>query len=850
MSAWTRPTKALTKAVRAARFEVHARYRLRPVEPGAVLYEAFAGSGALCNPEAIFRELLASPDQQHLRHIWVLDRTGDHSLIRDEFRRDRRVRFVTRDSPGYWQAVATSGYLVNNATFPPQFSKRPGQTYLNTWHGTPLKAMGYDMPGGAREAGNTLRNFVQSDFLLSQNQFMTDSMYRSAYKLDGLYRGRVIQEGYPRVDRQELDDRERASSVALLTSRGLDVEGRRIVLYAPTWRGDTFNDPSDDIDALVSTVADLQERVGPEFAVLLRTHQILERYVGGRPDLARILVPTSMPTNVALGLSDTLVTDFSSIFFDFLATGRRIAFYAPDRSGYDSSRGTAFPADELPGPVCDTVDELARAVVADASDPWLRGPVRDAWQRRFTSAGKGESTRRVVDIVFRGKTDGYDVRSIAETNRTSILVHVGNLASNGITSSALNLLKALPADRFDVSIAYTRTRSRQQIANTPAVPSTVRHFLRDGGMNGTKWHHLRRRNAYRRGDTQAHLADPIQHRLWDDEWTRCFGDVRFDRIVDFSGYSPLWAQLLLHSPETPRAMWMHNDLAAEVHRVVNGRKPLERSLPAIFGTFRHYDSLATVSKLLAGINERSLPKGTLAGKHIHAVPNLVDGDRVKRLRGHAPFADEEPRVDSEGNDLGDPDWLAPFVADDGARWFVTVGRYTREKNHERLLDAFAIVHGAHPETRLLIIGHGPLRRTLEERITELGLDGAAFITGALRNPFAEMSRASCFVLSSDYEGQPMVILEAAVLGLPVVSTDFASVADALPDPTIRVVAQEPAALAAGMIAFLDGEVPPSRLDVDAYNQHALALFLTAVGLPADGGEPPTGRVHTAPAVTI
>lgn len=186
----------MKRARTALRFEQIARARRLPVEADTVLYESFAGSGVLDNPEAIFREILASPDLAHLRHVWALDKSSAHDAVRREFQSDRRVRFVERESADYWKALSTSGTLVNNATFPVQFGKRPGQVYLNTWHGTPLKAMGYDMPDGARESANTIRNFVQADYLLAQNAFMAEQMYGRAYKLDGVFRGTVIREGY------------------------------------------------------------------------------------------------------------------------------------------------------------------------------------------------------------------------------------------------------------------------------------------------------------------------------------------------------------------------------------------------------------------------------------------------------------------------------------------------------------------------------------------------------------------------------------------------------------------------------------------------------------------------------
>ncbi|GMA94677.1 hypothetical protein GCM10025881_15010 [Pseudolysinimonas kribbensis] len=180
-----RTRKLITRLVRAWEAEVRARAFRQPLWNDTVLYESFAGNGALDNPEAIFRALLAAPDQAHLRHIWVL--TRGHQEFRAEFRDDPRVRIVRHRSSGYFRAIARSRVLINNATFPHEFDKRPGQLYVNTWHGTPLKHMGYDMPDGALQSGNVLRNFLAADVLLAQSPWMTQQMYLDAYKLRGIY---------------------------------------------------------------------------------------------------------------------------------------------------------------------------------------------------------------------------------------------------------------------------------------------------------------------------------------------------------------------------------------------------------------------------------------------------------------------------------------------------------------------------------------------------------------------------------------------------------------------------------------------------------------------------------------
>jgi CDP-glycerol glycerophosphotransferase len=165
----------------------------------------------------------------------------------------------------------------------------------------------------------------------------------------------------------------------------------------------------------------------------------------------------------------------------------------------------------------------------------------------------------------------------------------------------------------------------------------------------------------------------------------------------------------------------------------------------------------------------------------------------------------------------------------GVRTFVTAGRLSAEKNHARMVRAFAKVHEEDPNTRLVILGNGPLRERLTNLVDELGLTSAVTLAGHQPNPYVILAHSDCFVLSSDYEGQPMVLLEAMVLGLPVVTTEFGSVRGALPEGYGRIVALNVGALAEGMRAFLRGEVTTRPFDAAVYNREATEEFYRAIG---------------------
>ncbi len=839
----------------------YARWRQQPLVENTVLYESFFGNGMLDHPEAIFRHLRQRPEFAHLQHIWVLDRLADHPEVTAEFEDDDRVRFVELESGGYLQALATSKYLVNNSTFPQLFAKRPGQVYLNTWHGVPLKQMGFDLPDGGIVSRNIVRNFLNADYLLSANPFMTRTMYRDAYRLQGIYHGAVIEEGQPRVDRQLQAQGDPASVLRRLEEHGAHVDGRRIVLFAPTWRGDTFQDPQANAAQLVSAVRKLHDALGTdEYVVLLKVHQAVYRAVRDRVGDADFLVSNEIPTNLVLAVTDLLVTDYSSVFFDFLVSGRPLVHFVPDLDEYVDGRGLYLAPADLPGPTCGTIPELIELVQKGLRES-VPVPRTQQAAEVYCPKDDGAATERVVDIVFRGADESaYTVHRDFGTEKQRLLIYLGGMKSMGITTSALNLLRNLDYDRFDVTAYWVHGRGPDRLKNARLVDPRVRVIPRAAVLNGSP----RRVRAEQRRMLATGLEESLsaQHRaFWTDEWRRMFGGATFDHLVDFSGYGCFAPFLFSVADAKSKSIWLHNDMMADMQRETIGEKHLEQRLMAVFSTYRHFDHLVSVSPTLNTVNREKLaayaPPELFTFAH-----NTIDGDRVLRMgsmtreRAVAKAAGQPLPVGEPGKGVFDTTNVASAVASllehfdseevlrevrsrhrlsrgadvgPGTITFVTVGRLSPEKNHDRLIRAFAQVHEEHPEIRLVIIGGGKLEGELTSLLTSLGLEPYVTLAGQVDNPFALMAAADCFVLSSDYEGQPMVILEARTLGLPVVTTAFASVGDSVPEDAGLVVPQTVTGVAHGLRRFLAGKVPAKALDGEDYNRRAVEEFVAAIG---------------------
>ncbi len=820
---------AMTRRLRqAAKTEVYAFWRRRALRPTMVLYESFAGNGMLCNPEAIFRALLADPEFGDVTHVWVLASRRENPAVAREFARSRSVRFVRPGTFGYFRALATAGFLVNNATFPTEFGKRSGQVYLNTWHGTPLKRMGFDIGDPATRVANVIRNLLSADYLLSASPFMTEHMYENAHRLGNIYRGRIIEEGYPRIDRQFMAEPAAAAVRAGLEAGGLALRGRRIILYAPTWKGTSFSRPEDDISELVSRIEELESLIDTtKYVVLLKTHQVVHRFAADIPGLRDRVVPNEIPSNVILGVTDVLVTDYSSIFFDFLATGRPIFFLAPDLADYSGYRGLYIEPEHWPGPVVPSVGELAGAI-----NEFDHGGVDDrvaanyrAMQARFVAREDGNATQRILDIVFRGKPEGYAVAPLPGDGRQRILIAAGSMRPGAITAELVALLDVIDHSRFDVSVIFPPLRSRPVLDQQRLLDPRVRQFARVGGMNGSKLAlaRLRSTRAAAAGSRTRRGTSPVRNELWRDElwrdeWDRCFGGAAFDFALDFVGTSPFWASLMLQSPGSERSIWLRDDQAATPSPETDTPGRRGTDIAGIRSLYDAYDRLVSPS-LSRHPSFRAV-----------AVAEPVIGGESILARADLP-------VQRNDGDPALPDWLGldgSREASGATRIFVSLGRLTAENDPLRLVRAFELVNAAVPTSRLLVVGDGPLASILAAEVAALGLTGVVALVGYRSNPFPLLRRADCFVFVSGSARNPRVIGEARVLGLPVVRVIGPEVGIAPRSGTLEVAADDQA-IAEGMLEFLAGRVGPSSIDWIAHDDHATETFYRAIGaIPAIG----------------
>lgn len=772
------------------------------VEPLAstdiVLYESHQGSALCCSVFSIFQYLLTDLKPQNYTHVWVV---CESTSVPHFFQNHNPVIFVVYLSSEYWRYLNSSKYIICNAALPENFIRKPGQLYLNTWHGTPIKRLGADAASGLLEHQNGSRNFLQATHLISPNAYTTQAL-ASAYGIRGIFGGLIAETGYPRVD--VTLSASAAQKHALRRSLGLS-DDARVVLYAPTWRGTLGQVHGPDVSCLRSDLNVLSRCC--DGALLFRAHHMVESLVPASIDGVRI-VPQSLDTNELLSIVDVLITDYSSITFDFLATGRPIVHYLYDLDAYAAAQGLYLEPAELPGAVClDLGAVVAQLRALLSGEPFVPDHAYLSAQVRFCPHDDGQATQRVVDFFFHD--DRSHLVSLA-TERKRVLFFAGQLVTNGVTTSFLNLANGLDLMQLQPVLLVDRdgiVNNASNINNLKELRGEVAVLGRCGPMQlSAEEADLLAWFESRHSVCDGAMAEALE-RIYQREWRRLFGDTVFDLVVNFEGYSPHWAALFAFAPRASaanKAIYLHNDMQ---------RERLERFpyLAAVRSLYVHYDKLVSVGRWVGQLNQAQLAVDVTAllPEKFVEVTNPIRVDRI---------------LEKSAEPL--PGLLASFM--EAEPCFVAVGRLSPEKDHAKLLQAFAAMLEQGPAARLVIAGDGPLWFSLRALAANLGLAERVAFLGSVANPYPLIKAAACLVLSSNYEGQPMVLREAMVLGKPVIATDIGACREMLSGGAGLLVENSAAGLAAGMLKYLKGEVSSTETDTKGYEQHALKMFYERV----------------------
>lgn len=364
------------------------------IDPNLIVFESNVGKSVSDSPKEIYDEL--KKRNHNYKIVWV-----NNSIYPFD---DNNVLSVKRLSPSYYRYLSKAGFWVNNQNFPHYIKKNKKTTYIQTWHGTPLKRMINDLEDvKGRDKGykERVNNAISRwDYLISPSPYATEH-FKSAFN----YSKEILEVGYPRNDifyknyGEEIDNKKKIIKQKL----GIQ-DDRKIILYAPTFRDDEVSAAKKHTINLKLDLKKMYEELGNEYILLLRPHVIISNALHIDQSLSDFVINTSKYNEISdlYLISDICITDYSSVMFDFANTKKPLLFFTYDFEHYKNNlRGFYMDFEkEAPGPLLRNNQELINSIKNINQYPSLYGEKYKEFYQKYCTYEHGNASEIIVDNFF------------------------------------------------------------------------------------------------------------------------------------------------------------------------------------------------------------------------------------------------------------------------------------------------------------------------------------------------------------------------------------------------------------------------------------------------------------------
>lgn len=774
-------------------------YEQLPIDEKVILLESQTATKISGNLFYILKYLLT--DEKYAGYTVYLSSWGRYvksiTAILEHYGFEN-VNIVVYASDDYMRLLASAKYLINDATFPNYWIKKKGQVYINTWHGTPLKAMGRKVHNDVF-FGNVQKNLVNADYLLYPNIFTKDVMIRD-YMLENISSNSYILCGYPR--NTVFFDRDAEKKIR----EELEITDKKIYAYMPTWRGTVDKVGVSKNDAyLMYYLCELDKRLTDDEIFYINIHP-MAMHAKNTAEVSKLKhiknFPAEYETYDFLNIADVLVTDYSSVFFDYACTRKKVVLFPYDKDEYLCDRGMYMDMDDLPFPQVfdlDTlVDELRSEKNYDDTE----------FVKTFCTWDNVDATAQLCDRTILGIDTGLTVAPVPDNGKENVLIYAGDLAKNGITTSLRSLTNEIDLNKRNYYISFIQGKAKKN-ANQLATFNPKVNFFAVSDYFNLSFKDKAIRKLFNLGIIKAKTYMKHAKTRVQQNFIRAYGQSKFDTVIQFCGYER--DLILLYSQfDGNNAIWVHNDMVAEMKLKSNQRKDILKY------AYNNYDKVVAVTDDIVASTQK------LAGtnKKIDIVKNTIDYKTIL-ANSEQPIA-----LDPTTKCSVEPEKFYEIMQSD-AKKFINIGRYSPEKGHDRLIDAFYKLWQKDNSIYLIIIGGNSRANKYEElieKVNEMGLSENVILLLSVSNPYPIIKACNGFILSSLYEGFGLVLAEANILGLPIVSTDITGPRTFMNKYGGTLVEDSEDGVYKGLEMLYNNEIKPINVDYEAYNRECVAEF--------------------------
>lgn len=777
-----------------------------PINEKAVLLESQHGGEISGNIFYILKELTSNKNYASFK-LYLSCKAGSKAKIKNilDTYGIRNVRLVTVFSLKYMKLVASAKYLFNDNTFLPFFTKRDGQIYLNTWHGTPLKTLGRSIKNSMHNIGNTQKNFVGADYLLYPNEYTMEHMLED-YMLKNLAKGSCLLSGYPR--NTIFFDTKRRNELR----KRFGAESKRLYAYMPTWRG-AIGEISKEANAVMTDyLKEIDKNLTEDEILYVNLHPIAVKNVdfSGFTHIRKF--PADLETYDFLNCTDCLITDYSSVFYDYAVTRNKCVLFTYDEEEYFADRGVYKPISELPFPQVKTVEALLQEIRSEKKYD------DTAFLKEYCTYDCADATKSILDLIFNNqKSDNITLKPIPKNGKKNVIIYGGNLDQNGVTTSLYNLLRNVDTSECNYIVAFPSSKAKAHQSTIADLPKGVSYFPMHDKLNlplfkNLMWYAFLAMCVFKKKFIKVDFINKLLKDEWQYEITRLFGGAKFDHAVQFTGYDP--RQILIFANfDCKRTIYVHNDMQMEIKTRGNQREDV------IKFAYSSYDNVALVTEDLFE------PTSTFVEStdNFNLAHNVIAYQEIIE-KGEKELTFEEDVTQSNKTF----DEIKTILNSDKKK-FISVGRFSPEKGHKRMVDAFNKVWQDNPDTYLIIIGGNQYENhynILIDHIKTLPCGDNIILIMSMKNPLPIVKKCDGFMLGSYYEGFGLVLVEADILGLPVVSTDIVGPRIFMNNNNGTLVDNTDEGVEKGFRLLLEGKVPMLTTDYKKYNENAVNEFLT------------------------
>ena len=373
------------------------------VDDKLILFEVYNGRNYACCPKAIYEYMIKNKKYKDYKFIWAFKNPEKYDL-------GKQTKIVKTNSKEYFKYLSSSKYWIVNSLVDVAIKKKKNQIYLQCWHGTPLKKLRYDIEvkGSVLNTINEIRkrndlDAVKFDYFISPSKFCTEK-FTSAFNLKKLGKENIIiEKGYPRNDylfNYKKEDVEKIKKTLKLP------KNKKIILYAPTFRDNQHTSGLGYTYNLGIDFDKLKKELNKDYIILFRTHY----FISNSFDFSKYKdfiydVSDYDDINELYIISDILLTDYSSVFFDFANLKRPMLFYMYDLDDYKNNlRDFYFDLDILPGPIVKTENDLINEIKNIDDYNKIYSDKYKKFNQKFNYLDDGNAAKRVVDVIFDKKS--------------------------------------------------------------------------------------------------------------------------------------------------------------------------------------------------------------------------------------------------------------------------------------------------------------------------------------------------------------------------------------------------------------------------------------------------------------